>query len=74
MPFKHVFGQSFKERDGNPGETPVTQSDPLGNYSKAEMEPLSDVLAAIAAEAEWLADGDDARFMSEVALRLQQSD
>jgi PTH1 family peptidyl-tRNA hydrolase len=46
----------------------------LGNYSKAEMEPLSDVLAAIAAEAEWLADGDDARFMSEVALRLQQED
>jgi peptidyl-tRNA hydrolase, PTH1 family len=25
-------------------------------------------------EAEWLADGDDARFMSEVALRLQQSE
>src|SRR5437588_10579297 len=35
VPLKHVFGQSFKERDGNPGETPVTQSDPLGNYSKA---------------------------------------
>jgi len=46
----------------------------LGNYSNAEMEPLSDVLAAIAAEAEWLADGDDARFMSEVALRLQQGE
>jgi PTH1 family peptidyl-tRNA hydrolase len=46
----------------------------LGNYSKAEMEPLSDVLAAIAAEAEWLADGDDARFMSEVALRSQQAE
>ena len=45
----------------------------LGNYAKAEMEPLSDVLAAIAGEAEWLADGDDARFMSEVALRLQQA-
>jgi peptidyl-tRNA hydrolase, PTH1 family len=44
----------------------------LGNYSKAEMEPLSDLLAAIAGEAEWLADGEDARFMSEVALRLQQ--
>jgi PTH1 family peptidyl-tRNA hydrolase len=44
----------------------------LGNYSKAEMEPLSDVLAAIAAEAEWLADCEDARFMSEIALRLQQ--
>jgi PTH1 family peptidyl-tRNA hydrolase len=37
------------------------------------MEPLSDMLGAIAAEAEWLADGDDPRFMSEVALRLQQS-
>lgn len=35
VPFKHVFGQSFKERDGNPGETPITQTDPLGNYSKA---------------------------------------
>jgi PTH1 family peptidyl-tRNA hydrolase len=46
----------------------------LGNYSKAEMEPLSDLLAAIADEAEWLADGDDARFMSEVALRMQQED
>ena len=45
----------------------------LGNYAKSEMEPLSDLLAAIAAEAEWLADGDDARFMSEVALRLQQA-
>jgi len=35
VPFKHVFGQSWKQNDGNPGETPVTQSDPLGNYSKA---------------------------------------
>lgn len=35
VPLKHVLGQSFKERDGNPGETPITQSDPLGNYSKA---------------------------------------
>src|SRR3569623_23017 len=44
----------------------------LGKKAKSEMEPLSDLLAAIAGEAEWLADGDDARFMSEVALRLQQ--
>ncbi|MBV9527217.1 MAG: aminoacyl-tRNA hydrolase, partial [Sphingomonas sp.] len=28
---------------------------------------------AIAAEAEWLADGEDARFMSEVAMRLQDN-
>ena len=31
----------------------------------------ADMLGAIAAEAEWLAKGDDARFMNEVALRLQ---
>ncbi len=43
----------------------------LGNYAKSEMEPLSDLLGAIAAEAHWLADGDDARFMSDVALRLR---
>jgi hypothetical protein len=35
VPFKDVFGQSFKERDGNPTETPPVQNDPLGNYSKA---------------------------------------
>jgi peptidyl-tRNA hydrolase, PTH1 family len=46
----------------------------LGNYSKAELELLADLLSAIASEAEWLADGDDARFMSEVAARVQQSE
>jgi PTH1 family peptidyl-tRNA hydrolase len=44
----------------------------LGNYAKSEMEPLSDLLAAIAAEADWLAEGNDARFMSEIALRMHQ--
>ena len=56
-----------------PGRKDLVTGHVLGNYAKAEMEPLSDVLAAIAGEAEWLADGDDARFMSEVALRLQQT-
>ena len=32
------------------------------------------MLAAIASEADWLADGDDARFMSEVARRLHDDD
>jgi PTH1 family peptidyl-tRNA hydrolase len=45
----------------------------LGNYAKSEMEPLSDLLGAIAAEAEWLADGDDFRFMSEVARRMGEA-
>jgi peptidyl-tRNA hydrolase, PTH1 family len=57
---------------GHPGHKDRVNRHVLGNYAKSEMEPLSDLLGAIAAEAEWLADGDDARFMSEVALRLQQ--
>jgi len=57
-----------------PGRKDLVSPYVLGNYSKSEIEPLSDVLAAIAGEAEWLADGEDARFMSEVALKLQQTD
>ena len=55
---------------GHPGHKDRVTSHVLGNYAKSEMEPLSDLLGAIAAEAEWLADGDDVRFMNEVALRL----
>ncbi|MEO5973436.1 MAG: aminoacyl-tRNA hydrolase [Sphingomicrobium sp.] len=57
---------------GHPGDKTRVTNYVLGNYAKSEMEPLSDLLAAIASEAEWLADGDDARFMSEVALRMQE--
>ena len=59
---------------GHPGHKDKVTRHVLGNYAKAEMDPLSDLLAAIAAEAEWLAKGDDARFMNDVALRLQTSD
>ena len=57
-----------------PGRKDLVTPHVLGNYAKAEMDALSDMLAAIADEAERLADGDDARFMSEVARRLQQQD
>ena len=57
-----------------PGQKHKVTPHVLGNYAKAEMEPLADLLAAIADEAQWLADGDDARLMSEVALRIQQDD
>jgi len=57
-----------------PGRKDLVTPHVLGNYAKRDMEPLSDMLAAIAGEAEWLAHGDDARFMSEIALRLQQMD
>ncbi len=56
---------------GHPGHKDRVTGYVLGNYSKAEIEPLSDLLAAVAAEAPWLAEGDDARFMNDVALRLQ---
>ena len=54
---------------GHPGHKDRVSPYVLGNYAKAEMDALSDMLGAIAAEADWLAKGDDARFMSEVALR-----
>lgn len=56
---------------GHPGHKDRVTGHVLGNYAKAELDPLSDLLAAIAAEAEWLAAGDDVRFMNDVALRLQ---
>jgi PTH1 family peptidyl-tRNA hydrolase len=57
---------------GHPGHKDRVTGHVLGNYAKAETDRLADTLGAIAAEAPWLAAGDDARFMSEVARRLQQ--
>ena len=57
-----------------PGQKEKVTAHVLGNYAKSEMEPLADLLAAMADDAQWLADGDDARFMSEVALRMQQAE
>ena len=56
---------------GHPGHKDRVTGHVLGNYAKAETDELADMLGAITAEAEWLAKGDDARFMNEVALRLQ---
>jgi PTH1 family peptidyl-tRNA hydrolase len=57
---------------GHPGHKDRVTRHVLGNYAKAEMAALADTLGAIAAEAEWLAKGEDSRFMSDVALRLRQ--
>lgn len=56
---------------GHPGHRDRVHGHVLGNYAKAEMDGLADMLAAIGAEAEWLAKGDDARFMNDLALRMQ---
>jgi peptidyl-tRNA hydrolase, PTH1 family len=67
------FGPDFRRVRigiGHPGHKDRVTGYVLGNYAKAEMDPLADMLGGIAAEAEWLAKSDDARFMSDLALRL----
>lgn len=56
---------------GHPGHKDRVHGYVLGNFVKAEIDPLTDMLAAVSAEAPWLARNDDARFMSEVARRMQ---
>jgi hypothetical protein len=35
VPLKDALGQSWKDRDRNPGNNPEAQNDPLANYTKA---------------------------------------
>jgi peptidyl-tRNA hydrolase, PTH1 family len=55
---------------GHPGHKDRVTGYVLGNFAKNEIDPLADMLGAIAAEADWLAKGDDVRFMNDVAQRL----
>lgn len=55
---------------GHPGHKDKVHGYVLSNYAKGESESLTDMLGAIGAEAEWLAKDDDARFMNDVAMRL----
>lgn len=57
---------------GHPGHKDRVHGHVLGNYAKTEQDDLAQMLGAIGAEAEWLAKGDDPRFMNEVALRMQE--
>jgi len=56
---------------GHPGHKDRVTGYVLGNYAKAEIDDLTAMLGAVAAEAGWLTKGDDARFMNDVAMRLQ---
>ncbi|KWV92930.1 aminoacyl-tRNA hydrolase [Erythrobacter sp. YT30] len=56
---------------GHPGHKDRVTGHVLGNYAKDEQDDLATMLGAIGAEAEWLANGDPARFMSDIALRQQ---
>lgn len=56
---------------GHPGHKDRVHGYVLGNYAKADMDPLAGMLGAVAAEADRLSAGDDVRFMNDVALRQQ---
>ena len=56
---------------GHPGSKERVHGHVLGNYAKSEMDDLAAMLGAIGAEAEWLAKGDEPRFTSDYALRMQ---
>jgi peptidyl-tRNA hydrolase, PTH1 family len=55
---------------GHPGHKDRVTGHVLGNWAKVEMDDLTHLLGAIAAEAEWLAKSDDVRFMNDVAMRM----
>jgi len=57
---------------GHPGHKDRVTSHVLGNFANDEQDDLAAMLGAIGAEAEWLAKRDDARFMNNVALRIQE--
>ena len=56
---------------GHPGHKDRVTGYVLGNFHKSEIDDLADLLGAVSAEADWLAKGDDVRFMNDVAMRLQ---
>jgi PTH1 family peptidyl-tRNA hydrolase len=59
---------------GHPGHKDRVTPHVLGNWAKAEEEPLRNLLADLADLAPLLAAGDDTRFMSDLALRQQETD
>ena len=59
---------------GHPGHKDRVLGHALGNFAKAELQWVADLIGAVAAELPWLVKGDDARFMNEVALRTSGDD
>jgi peptidyl-tRNA hydrolase, PTH1 family len=56
---------------GHPGHKDKVTGHVLSDFHKADSLWLEPLLDAVATECAWLVDGEEARFMSEVALRLQ---
>ncbi len=57
---------------GHPGHKDRVTGHVLGNFARADEDRLALMLGAIADLAPLLADGDDARFMNDFALRAQE--
>ena len=55
---------------GHPGDKARVHGHVLGDFAKSEQPVVETMLDAVAAEAAWLAEGDRARFLAEVARRL----
>ncbi|WP_262694605.1 aminoacyl-tRNA hydrolase [Kordiimonas aquimaris] len=55
---------------GHPGDKARVHGHVLGDFAKAEHGALDDMINAVAAEAAYIADGDSARFLTEVARRI----
>jgi PTH1 family peptidyl-tRNA hydrolase len=58
---------------GHPGHKDRVTGHVLGNFAKADEDRLGNLLGDIADLAPLLADGDDARFMNDLALRAQEN-
>lgn len=56
---------------GHPGHKDRVTGYVLGNFAKAEVDDLAEMLGAISAEAPWLVNQDATRFMNDVAIRQQ---
>ncbi len=70
---KHI-GENFRRIRigiGHPGHKDRVSGYVLGNYAKDEIDDLADMLGAIGAEATWLAENNNARFLTEYAIRMQ---
>lgn len=55
---------------GHPGDKSRVHGHVLGDFAKSELDTLDDMINAVAAEAKYIADGDSARFLTEVARRI----
>jgi PTH1 family peptidyl-tRNA hydrolase len=55
---------------GHPGDKTKVSGYVLHDFAKADMDWIGPLLASMAAEADWLARGDDQRFQSAVAQSL----